>query len=112
MKEIGFKPHILTKGPYKATRAWSEKYEWCKQNVPNVSVTITEDKGLVYGKVLFDDWPPYIQRWLKWRPRGFVLMLEHPYNSGFEHPQVIRVLRDKSNFDIIKEQLQIAYERQ
>jgi len=87
--------HILTKGPWKTTSAWSEKVEWCREHVPFARVHVGEDKGLVYGKVLVDDWPPYIKRWLTWRPRGLVIMPAWPWNEGhFEgsgwRPNVIR----------------------
>tara|TARA_Y100000310_G_C20512920_1_gene729762 strand:+ start:436 stop:588 length:153 start_codon:yes stop_codon:yes gene_type:complete len=49
-------------------------------------MTITEDKGIVYGKVLVDDYPCYIKRWLENRPRGLVIMPAHSYNRDFEHP--------------------------
>ena len=98
--EVGFERHVLTKGPYNTTSAWSEKVEWCRREFPDVAVTITEDKGLVYGRVLFDDWIPYILRWLTWRPRGLAVMLDWPHNRTikeedgrevpFEHPNVFR----------------------
>ncbi len=93
IREIGFEIHILTKGPAKTTSAWTEKVEWSQAHVPDAAITVTFDKGLVYGRVLFDDWPPYIERWLAWRPRGFVIMLDHPWNQGFEHPNVFRYKR-------------------
>ena len=37
--------------------------QWCQHHLPGVPVTITMDKGLVYGKVLVDDYPPYVERW-------------------------------------------------
>jgi hypothetical protein len=49
---------------------------------------------LVYGKVLYDDFPPYILRWLEWRPRGKVLMLDAQHNRDFTHPNVFRCTRD------------------
>lgn len=85
-----FRLHVLTKGPFDTAGAWSEKVQWCRAHVPDAAVTITEDKGLVYGKVLVDDWPPYVQRWLEWRPRGFVVMPAQPWNVGFAHPNVLR----------------------
>lgn len=93
LKANGFELHVLTKGPYKTTSAWTEKVEWCRDNLPGVPVTITEDKGLMYGKILVDDWPEYCEKWLKWRPRGLVIMPAYEYNKGFElkYPgQVIR----------------------
>lgn len=91
--ELGYKRVILTKGPHKNPTAWAEKTRWCEQHVPDAGITITHDKGLVYGRVLYDDWPEYILRWLEWRPRGKVLMLDAPYNRHFQHPSVLRCAR-------------------
>lgn len=85
-----FEVHVLTKAPASTPSAWSEKLEWCQQHLPGVPVTMTMDKGLVYGKVLVDDWPPYVERWLAWRPRGLVIVPAHAYNAGFSHPNAIR----------------------
>ena len=73
-QEIGFDINILTKGPSNDSNAWKEKLEWVREHLGAVKVTITEDKGLVYGKVLVDDYKPYMDRWLKWRPRGLGIM--------------------------------------
>ena len=92
--EVGFRIHILTASHCQAPNAWAEKVEWCREHVrphaPDMQVTVTQDKGLVYGKVLVDDYPGHIQRWLRWRPRGLVVMPAHPDNFGFSHPQVVR----------------------
>ena len=48
--EIGFTIHVLTKGPNHTPAAWSEKLGWCQKHLPNADVTITQNKGLVYGK--------------------------------------------------------------
>jgi 5'-nucleotidase len=98
-----FEVHVLTKGPAGATSAWTEKLEWCQQHLPGVPVTITMDKGLVYGKVLVDDYPPYIQRWLAWRPRGLVIMPAQPWNAGFAHDNVLRYAGD--DLDAVREAL-------
>jgi len=83
--------HVLTKGPQSKPFAWKEKVEWCKKNLPDrVKITVSEDKGLVYERVLVDDWPGYITRWLENRPRGLVIMPAHDHNKTFVHPQVIR----------------------
>jgi hypothetical protein len=81
---------VLTNGPSKIPAAWAEKVLWCQEHVPDADITIGRDKGLVYGRILFDDWPPYVRRWLRWRPRGLVVMLDHPRNRGFEDPRVFR----------------------
>jgi 5'-nucleotidase len=93
--EIGFRITILTKAPRTNHPAWTEKVEWLWKNLPmeekGIEVHLAEDKGLVYGRMLCDDWPPYIERWLTWRPRGLVLMPDQPWNQGFHHTQVVRV---------------------
>jgi FMN phosphatase YigB (HAD superfamily) len=82
--EMGFECHVLTKGPWKTTSAWTEKVEWCREHLPpEVKVTITEDKSLMYGRVLVDDWPDYVDAWLARRPRGLVLMPTYSYNEGY-----------------------------
>jgi 5'(3')-deoxyribonucleotidase len=93
MRKIGFELHILTKGPHNTTSAWSEKVDWCREFVPDAQVTVTENKSLTYGRVLFDDWPPYIKGWLKRRPRGQVIMLDSHENREFDHPNVFRYRR-------------------
>lgn len=101
LRETGYRLNVLTKGPVRTTIAWTEKAEWARRNIPDAQVTITEDKGLVYGKVLFDDWPGYIKRWLVWRKRGLVLMLDHPWNQDFDHPNVVRI-RSEADFPQVR----------
>lgn len=91
LKELSYTLIVLTKGPTKTTTAWTEKRNWCHKYLPDIPVTVTESKNLVYGKVLFDDYPPYIEGWLEHRPRGKVLMLNQPWNAKFEHPAVMRI---------------------
>lgn len=109
LQKLGFEVHVLTKGPASAPSAWTEKLEWCQQHIPGVPVTMTMDKGLVYGKVLVDDYPPYVERWLQWRPRGLVVMPAHPWNEGVSHANVIRY--DGSNLAQVREALERIKER-
>jgi len=108
-KEIGFEPHILTQGPRSCPNAWSEKVQWIQKHAGEVDITITRNKGLMYGKFLVDDYPPYIEQWLKWRPRGKVIMPAHEYNKDFKHPRVIRY--DGSNMSIVRKTLEQLYKR-
>jgi hypothetical protein len=94
LRKYGFTLHVLTKGPYKSTASWTEKVVWCRKYLPDALVTITEDKGSVYGKILVDDHIPYVEDWLEYRPRGLVIMPAHPWNEGFEHPNVIRATEE------------------
>mgnify|MGYP003575035792 CR=1 FL=1 len=83
---------IFTKAPLKQPIAFTEKAQWCARHiVGQYDLSIVTDKGLHYGRLLVDDWPSYITKWLEHRPRGHVIMPAHPYNAGFVHPQVTRV---------------------
>jgi 5'-nucleotidase len=90
-REMGFDIHILTKGPWTTPHAWTEKVLWVRKHLnSDTKIHITEDKSLVYGKVLVDDYPKYISAWLNNRPRGLVIMPDHHHNRKFHHPSVIR----------------------
>ena len=88
-RKLGFEIHILTKGPKSSPNSWTEKVEWVKENVLDANITITENKGLVYGKILVDDYPIYIKQWLKSRPRGLVIMPVHEFNKNFQYQNMI-----------------------
>lgn len=111
LQDVGFDTHVLTKGPHRTTSAWSEKVEWCRNNLPaDTKVTVTEDKGLFYGRVLVDDYPEYLERWLEWRPRGLGIMPAHPYNADFRHERVVRY--DGTNMGEVVAALQAAFDRE
>lgn len=106
---------ILTKGPARRTHVWSEKAE-CIVNEPafqpdRPTIHMTEDKGQVYGRVLVDDYPPYIRAWLKNRLRGLVIMPAHYYNKQFTHENVIRYDGSKESADRVRTALQAARDR-
>lgn len=102
--QIGFKNHILTKGPKHYPRAWKEKVEWCQHLFgKDIDIHITSDKGLVYGRFLYDDYPDYMLKWLLRRPRGLGIMPVNNFNKDFVHPQVIKW--DGSNYDEVEEAL-------
>lgn len=109
--ELGFRAMILTQGPKRTPNAWSGKKIWIDRHLgATVDITITRDKGLVYGKLLVDDYPPYIERWLTWRPRGLVIMPANSGNEGFAHPQVIRY--DGTNLAQVRAAMGLAKRRE
>jgi len=116
LRKLDFKLHVLTKGPQKLASAWSEKLEWSLLHLTDATVTVTGDKSIVYGRVLFDDFPPYFTAWLKNRPRGLVVCLAHPWNEGFKkggsqaHPNVIRY--DGTDIIELREALRRARDRE
>jgi 5'-nucleotidase len=109
LQSIGYQPHVLTKGPAKSALAYAEKVEWCRANIPGIPITLSDDKGLVYGRVLVDDWVPYVTRWLEHRPRGMVVAVAHRWNLDIEKafPQVVRY--DGSNYRQMRSALEAQY---
>jgi 5'-nucleotidase len=94
LKRLGFNVHILTAVPKAHPHAAAEKVEWILANLPEgTKYTLTRDKSLCYGRILVDDWPGYVEPWLRHRPRGLVLMPERHWNKHFEHPQVVKFAR-------------------
>ncbi len=109
-KNLDYRIMILTQGPKKNPSSWSGKKKWIDKNLgEDVDVTITRDKGLIYGKVFVDDFPDYVNRWLKWRTRGTVIMPANESNKDFTHPNVIRY--DGTNIDQVKKALRLAKKR-
>ena len=91
LRDIGFTVMVATKATPKATNAWSEKAAWCLKYMPYAKVTVSEDKTLMYGKILVDDYQKFADPWLTRRPRGYVILPDQPWNQGYEHPRVKRV---------------------
>ncbi len=109
-KELEYNIMILTQGPKSNPWAWSGKKKWIDKNLgENFDITITRDKGLVYGKILVDDYPKYIDRWLTWRKRGIVIMPANESNKDYINSQVIRY--DGTNLDDIYGVMEKAKER-
>jgi len=104
--ELEYRRMILTQAPRHNPQALSGKMKWIYKNLGEVDFTMTRDKGLVYGKVLVDDYPEYIERWLEWRPRGLAIMPASEFNKDYKHKQVIRY--NGSNFDEVKEAMKNA----
>ena len=111
MSEMGYRIVVLTQGPRRNPSAWKGKVKWIdKYFPPHTDIVITRDKGIVYGKVLFDDYPDYLEAWLEHRPRGLAIMNDFEYNRGFEHPNVLRY-RGKEDLPRILEALEKQLKR-
>ena len=109
-QQHGFDIHILTKGPKRYALAWDEKVRWCQRYIgPEVDVHLTSDKGMVYGKLLYDDYPDYMLRWLRHRPRGLGIMPVCPHNRDFTHPNVVKW--DGSNLEEVSRAIITAKNR-
>ncbi len=110
MVSLNFSLNVLTKGPGSVPVAFAEKVQWCQKHLPGMPITLSDEKSLVYGRVLVDDWPDYYLPWLQYRPRGLVVAVAHAWNAGTEatHPRVIRY--DGRNLEAIKTALRLAAE--
>ena len=111
-ERIGFKINVLTKAPRLNAGAWTEKVEWCQTQpeLVNADIHLTMNKGLVYGSLLFDDYPVYMGQWLAHRPRGLGIMPARPDNADFQHPNVLRW--DGTNLDEIVRAMELVYARE
>jgi 5'(3')-deoxyribonucleotidase len=109
IREVGFQLNILSKGPRKISEAWKEKFEWCQENVPDAAITLTQNKSLTYGRLLFDDFPDYFMPWLRVRPRGLVISVVQPWNANINHPSFIRY--DGSNLSQVANLITDCYYR-
>ena len=90
LRDLKFRLNILTRGPKNLSDCWGEKHKWSRTYVPDADISIVSDKTPHYGRVLVDDWIPYVIPWLNKRARGTVIMPAQPWNEGFSHPQVVR----------------------
>jgi 5'-nucleotidase len=107
---IGFEIHVLTNGPKSRPTAWEQKVAWCKKYMPDcVKITITQEKSLVYGRVLVDDYSRYVNNWLNQRPRGLAIMPLHTTNKNYSRPNVIHY--DGTNLEEVRKAMQKAFDR-
>lgn len=103
-RNIGFDIHILTKGPTTGSLAWKEKVDWVHDHLEDVTLHITEDKRIAYGRVFVDDYWPFMELWLRNRPRGLGIV---NYESS-RHPNLVSYL---DGLEAVRERLQEAYDR-
>lgn len=102
-REIGFDIHILTKGPAAGSLAWKEKVDWVHDHLNDVTLHITEDKSIAYGRVFVDDYFPFMKLWLEHRPRGLGVV-----NYSSNHSQLVSVM---DGMNAVRTRLQEAYDR-
>lgn len=109
-KAVGFDCRILTKGPKMNPVAWMEKVECCQQHLGDkIDIAIVSSKGEVYGRVLYDDYPPYMSAWLQNRPRGLGIMPVTESNKDFAHPNLVKF--DGTNLSQVQHALEAAWGR-
>jgi 5'(3')-deoxyribonucleotidase len=111
-QRIGYHIDILTKASRKQSQAWMEKVQWCEKQpeLAEADIHLTMNKGLVYGKLLFDDFPDYMTKWLRHRPRGLGIMPVTAYNGAYSQPNVVKY--DGTNVEAVVTAMQIAYDRE
>lgn len=118
-QEVGFSNfHACTRAPSDCPSAWSEKFEWVQQQkvaglLPkDMKITITEDKGTVYGRFLCDDHIPFLNRWLQHRKRGLAILVTPDcasINQSKLHPNIFCF--DGNQESQLRNRLEIAFSR-
>lgn len=68
------------------------------------------NKGLVYGRILFDDSEEFAMDWLVHHKRGLVIMPDTPYNKTAIHRQILRWTGE--NWDEVVKALVFHFERE
>lgn len=111
LQDIGFRIMIMTKSSKESKNAWSEKVAWIAEHLPEVDVTVTQDKSLVYGRILVDDYPGHFLRWMEHRPRGIIVMPTQIWNKVTpKHPN-IHPVSSQEDLEALQPVLQEAYDR-
>lgn len=109
-RNIGYRIQILTQTPKNKPIAAKEKMEWIHNYIgEDTEFHLTRDKGVVYGRVLYDDFPEYMNSWLEFRPRGLGIMPTYDFNENYSHPNVVKF--DGSNIKEVENKLIQAFER-
>jgi 5'-nucleotidase len=111
LRSIGFRIMIMTKSSKESKNAWSEKAAWISEHLPDVDMMVTMDKGLVYGKVLVDDYPSHFLRWMEHRPRGKVVMPVQSWNKDVGSRPNLYAVSEKADLEAITPMLKAAFER-
>jgi 5'(3')-deoxyribonucleotidase len=111
LQAIGFRIMIMTRGSKEAKNAWSEKAAWIAEHLPEADVTVTQDKSLVYGKVIVDDTPAHFLPWMEHRPRGLVVMPVQPWNRNMAKKDNLFPVSNAQELQAIEPMLRKAFER-
>lgn len=67
---------------------------------------MSEDKSVVHGDVLVEDWPPYIVQWRQRWPNGFVIIPAQPWNADLKALPENSIRYDGSNLNEIRRVLE------
>jgi hypothetical protein len=81
VQQAGLDVFITTKGPSDAPQVWADKVTWCRRHIPGLPVVVTEDKSVVYGDLLVDDWFPYVEAWQRRWSAGHAVLPAQPWNT-------------------------------
>lgn len=90
--DLDYKLHICTRASINNPRCWMEKVQWVNRYMVSYKhkMTITQDKALMRGAVLMDDWPSYVEPWLKASSNGLVILPNRSWNQNLDHARVLR----------------------
>jgi hypothetical protein len=108
IQKLGFRIHILTKGPKTSINAWSEKFQWVKENLTSLGslgedfdMSVTFDKSVFQGDILMDDYPPYFEKWMLNNSHNpMVIMPLTRHNKDYENDKIL--IYDNNMEEILK----------
>lgn len=112
LQEIGFRIMIMTKSSKESKNAWSEKVAWIAEHLPEADVTVTQDKSLVYGRILVDDYPGHFLKWREHRPRGKVIMPMQPWNKDVVAREGLYAVSSVADLKAIRPMIEAAFDRE
>jgi len=102
LRDLGYNFHVASKAPRHNTAIASmEKIQWCEEYLPGIPVTISGDKSILRGDILFDDWPGYIEPWLQANSNGLAIVPDSPWNKKFHHSRILKVSVNTIQAEII-----------
>ncbi len=131
-KALSYEIQILTKAPRTKkqsgdevfshyTAAWAEKVQCIDMHLgPNTTISMVSGKDEenkssaksgIYGRVLVEDFPEYLEGWLQYRPRGLGILIDNKSNAGYEHPSVIRYNGTEESLAFVNRALNAAFKR-
>jgi hypothetical protein len=106
-EELGYSNVIATKGPAKNPVAWSGKKKCITEHLGPFCGLVevnNQDKNLIYGHILVDDYPDYVGPWLSVWKESWAILPAHEYNKDYKHPRAIRY--DGTNLEEVRKVFQ------
>lgn len=91
-KKIGYKIVVLTCTPKLNPNAATGKLIWSQKHLgKDIDFKLVSQKNIDFGHVLYDDFPEYMDGWLKTNPNGLGLVPSCSHNVNYNNNQTVKV---------------------